>query len=119
MDAAKARERLERERERLQSLLDGSADGVLQQPQGDDELSTLDQHPGDQATTLYEREQAVSIAQHAEGALADIDHALGRLEEGTYGQCRVCGVEIEAARLEARPETPFCLEHQREAERTG
>jgi RNA polymerase-binding protein DksA len=40
--------------------------------------------------------------------LAQIDAALDRLDEGTYGKCRRCGEDIEAARLEAIPYTPFC-----------
>jgi RNA polymerase-binding transcription factor DksA len=119
MDARTARKRLERERERLQSILDGSVDGLSIDSQEGAELSTLDQHPGDQGTELFEREQALSIATHAEGAIAEVDDALGRLEEGTYGRCQVCGAKITRERLEARPETRFCLEHQQEAERTG
>ena len=42
--------------------------------------------------------------------LAEIDAALDRLDEGTYGKCRRCGAEIEAARLEAIPYAPFCAE---------
>jgi RNA polymerase-binding protein DksA len=119
MNAAQARKRLEQERERLQSMLHSSTEEVRSEPQEGSELSTLDQHPADQGTNLFEREQALSVAEHAERGLADVDDALRRLEEGDYGRCRVCGAEIESERLEARPETPFCIEHQREAERTG
>ena len=42
--------------------------------------------------------------------LAQIDAALERLEDGTYGKCRRCGEAIEAARLEAIPYTPFCAD---------
>lgn len=40
--------------------------------------------------------------------LEQIDSALDRLDEGTYGQCQRCGKDIEAARLDAIPYTPFC-----------
>ena len=41
-----------------------------------------------------------------------VRYALQRLEEGTYGKCAVCGRQIERARLEAVPWTPYCLEDQ-------
>ena len=37
--------------------------------------------------------------------------ALGRLEDGTYGSCEVCGVAIAPARLEAMPATRYCINH--------
>ena len=37
--------------------------------------------------------------------------ALGRLENGTYGVCEVCGVAIAPARLEAMPAARFCINH--------
>jgi len=49
-------------------------------------------------------------------ALQDVQAALGRLEAGTYGKCVVCGRLIEPARLRAIPETPFCIEHAKQAE---
>jgi len=49
-------------------------------------------------------------------ALQDVQAALGRLEDGTYGQCVVCGRPIEPARLRAIPETPYCIEHAKQAE---
>ncbi|MBV9305225.1 MAG: TraR/DksA C4-type zinc finger protein [Acidobacteriaceae bacterium] len=49
-------------------------------------------------------------------ALQDVQAALGRLEAGTYGKCVVCGRSIEPARLRAIPETPFCIEHAKQAE---
>ena len=40
-----------------------------------------------------------------------IKAALDRIEEGTYGECVVCGEEISEERLEAVPHTPFCKDH--------
>lgn len=37
--------------------------------------------------------------------------ALARIDEGTFGACRVCGAQIDDERLEIRPETEFCREH--------
>ena len=46
-----------------------------------------------------------------EAELTDVEHALRRLDEGTYGTCERCGAPIEAARLEALPATRICGKH--------
>lgn len=51
-------------------------------------------------------------------ALQDVQAALERLEAGTYGKCVVCGRPVEPARLRAIPETPFCIEHAKQAEKS-
>ncbi len=43
--------------------------------------------------------------------LDDIDKALQRMDEGTYGTCEVCGKDIGDARLEIMPSTRVCIEH--------
>ena len=48
--------------------------------------------------------------------LADVDAALKRIENGTYGQCISCGVQIAEERLEALPDTAFCIDCEREQE---
>lgn len=49
--------------------------------------------------------------------LADIDAALKRIEDGTYGTCTNCGKPIAPERLEARPWATLCIDCQREQER--
>ncbi len=43
--------------------------------------------------------------------LDDIEQALSRMDDGTYGTCEVCGAEISAARLEVMPATRVCIDH--------
>ncbi len=43
--------------------------------------------------------------------LDDIEKALTRMDDGSYGTCEVCGVEIGADRLEVMPATRFCIDH--------
>jgi DnaK suppressor protein len=50
----------------------------------------------------------LSILDDLEAELRDVEHALGRLEEGSYGICEVCGESISEARLEERPATRRC-----------
>jgi RNA polymerase-binding transcription factor DksA len=69
------------------------------------------QHPGD-----YGSEVAAAMDQELlSDTLAEqrrrITAALERLDEGTYGQCMVCGKAIDDERLDARPEALTCREH--------
>ncbi|MFS0638271.1 TraR/DksA C4-type zinc finger protein [Mesobacillus foraminis] len=75
------------------------------------ELSSYDNHPADEGTELYEREKDVALHQHYEYQLENIGKALKAIEKGNYGKCKVCGKDIPYERLEAIPETTFCVEH--------
>ena len=76
-----------------------------------DELSTIDNHPADLATELYEREKDIAIKAHEDDALEKVDAALEAIENGSYGVCAKCGVDIPFERLEAVPYTLFCIDH--------
>ncbi len=52
-------------------------------------------------------EQAISDQQKAE--LSDIEHALERIQKGTYNVCEMCSEEIGAARLKAKPYAKYCM----------
>ena len=119
MDAKRARKLLEQERRRLTDAMDGVQRGVDSQLESTGELSTIDQHPGDQGTETFEREKDFSILESLEASLEDVERAFPRLDDGTFGRCAVCGTKIPDARLEARPMTRFCLEHQTQTERAG
>jgi RNA polymerase-binding transcription factor DksA len=119
MNKQEARKRLEQERERLQSLLstvelttdDGSQADALA------ELSVADQHPADFGTETFEREKDVSIRTQVEAELSDVDRAVKRVEDGTYGVCEACGKSIGAERLRAVPWARFCVKDQARHER--
>ena len=59
--------------------------------------------------SVLERELAEAGTARAREALSDIDHALERLDAGTYGFCEECGVAIPFERLEAIPAARFCI----------
>ncbi|MBE3554502.1 MAG: TraR/DksA C4-type zinc finger protein [Thermicanus sp.] len=86
----------------------------LNNPEQDHELSSLDNHPADTATELFEREKDLALFYQAESYLDEIDLALSRIEQGIYGLCEECGRPISEERLEVIPTARFCLEHQRE-----
>lgn len=75
------------------------------------ELSSYDNHPADEATELYEREKDIALNEHSQLELDNVLHALEAMEMGSYGTCEVCGVEIPLERLQALPNTTFCINH--------
>src|SRR5690625_4737895 len=75
------------------------------------ELSSYDNHPADLGTELYEREKDITLYAHAENELEQINDALHAIEEGTYGICRVCSMNIPLARLISNPTADTCIEH--------
>lgn len=76
----------------------------------------LQQPEESRAQAATEREFAFAMDEHETQELAAIDAALQRLEQGTYGECTDCGVEIPAARLHAAPEAARCIQCQEAVE---
>ena len=62
-----------------------------------------DEHDPEGATIAFERAQVDATIADIRRQLAELDAALGRVNDGTFGICVVCGLPIPAARLEARP----------------
>lgn len=117
MDAQVARRLLEAERGRLREIRDGLEREQPHEPDG--ELSTLDQHPADMASEVFERERGLSIIAAVEAGLVDVAGALRRLDDGGYGMCQICRRPISDERLRAVPATRFCLDHEQLSEGGG
>lgn len=116
-----ARQRLEEERDRLTRLHEGIAEETSDDESERTELQELtqvDQHPADVATELFEREKDLSIADGFASELEDIELALARIDDGTYGTCEACHQPIGRDRLEAIPHARLCVDDQAKAERT-
>ncbi len=114
-----ARSRLHEERSRLVRVRGGLDDDHLSDQTEQDslsELSSVDQHQADMGTETFEREKDLSILEAIESELADVEHALRRLDEGTYGTCEACGRPIDDDRLQALPATRLCRDDQERAE---
>jgi RNA polymerase-binding transcription factor DksA len=77
---------------------------------GTDELA-------DHASETHNREVDDTLEENAEQILREIDVALTRIEDGSYGTCRVCGKKIPPERLEAVPYATLCVEDKRRLER--
>jgi RNA polymerase-binding transcription factor DksA len=115
MDQEHARQLIVSERERITGLIRERENetGIGSESETDSisELSSLDQHQGDIGTETFEREKDFSLLEQLEAEVGDLDAALRKIDEGTYGTCEICGREIEPERLEAMPGTRTCFEH--------
>ncbi|GFR35039.1 TraR/DksA C4-type zinc finger protein [Thermobrachium celere] len=72
------------------------------------ELSTIDNHPADMATEVFDKERGFALFENEKSILAKIDQSLKNMEDGTYGLCEICGGEIEEDRLEVIPYASTC-----------
>jgi DnaK suppressor protein len=68
-----------------------------------------DEHDPEGATIAFERAQLAALLAQAQSHLAELDQALARLEQGSYGICERCGQPIAPARLAARPAARTCI----------
>ena len=67
-------------------------------------------HPADDASVAFEQSADLAMRRNAERMLYQVERALTRMDEGTYGVCRDCGKRIDDARLKAIPWTPYCID---------
>lgn len=75
------------------------------------ELSSIDNHPGDLASEMYERGKDVALLEQDDLHLSRIDAALKAMSNGSYGICITCNEPIPLERLDAVPDTLHCIEH--------
>jgi RNA polymerase-binding transcription factor DksA len=108
-DTDRARERLHAEQGRVEGLIRSvRADGGDGEPS---ELAHYDQHPADMGSDTFEQEKDLSILEQLEADLAEIQAALRRVDEGTYGIDEVTGEPIPPERLEAVPTARTNVDH--------
>uniref|UniRef100_A0A7V3PUB2 Zinc finger DksA/TraR C4-type domain-containing protein n=1 Tax=candidate division WOR-3 bacterium TaxID=2052148 RepID=A0A7V3PUB2_UNCW3 len=78
------------------------------------DLSSHRTHVADQGTENYQREFASQLKSIESSSLREIDDALARIANGTYGICESCGEPIPLARLEVIPYARRCMKCQKE-----
>ncbi len=64
----------------------------------------------DAGAATAERTEVLGLVETLKQQVDEIDSALHKLDEGTYGVCENCGKEISPARLEARPASTYCVD---------
>lgn len=74
-----------------------------------EDRSAYSLHMADRGTDAMEREKNLLFAQRTDDYIEYLQEALGRIDDGTYGVCRVCGGDIGRARLEAVPTATQCI----------
>ena len=118
-DAAVVRQRLEAERKRLE-------DDIYQRTQGGEEVvpsdpisdaGGLNGHSGDEGDAMADTERSNLVLGNSRTLLGEVEAALQRLDNGTYGYCQRCGKPIDARRLEALPSAVYDIECQEIVER--
>jgi DnaK suppressor protein len=103
---------LEKRREIINSVTE-IKDEALKKPMLDasGDLSSMPIHMADLGTDNYEQEFALGLMDSERKLLQEIDDALQRIENGTYGICEGTGEQITKARLEAKPWAKYCVEY--------
>lgn len=106
LDIDAIRKDLEQARDRLVDQLDD----LGATPSGD-LRSDLDygESFADAGAVTAERTERLGLVDNLKSQLEEVERALQRIDNGTYGVCAHCGNEIPAARLEARPESTLCV----------
>jgi len=114
VDVARKRDELLVLRERILR----AANDLAADDEGHGEMNSAagDQHLADHASDLVDLEVDFSLEENAGNVIAEIDDALGRIENGTYGTCAVCGAPIPEERLDAVPYATLCLDDKRRQE---
>jgi YteA family regulatory protein len=107
-------EYLKKKLEKLKSKLEKQMDVLIKR--GTDplkesvgELSGYDNHPADLGEETFERAKDLGLKGNTKVLLMKVNHALDRINNGTYGICEKCGQKIEEQRLNALPYTTFCV----------
>lgn len=93
--------------EQMGFLEESTLSSTVKDSSGD--LSSYPFHLADQGTEAEEREKAFLFASREGRYLYHLDKALERIENSTYGKCRLCGKDISIERLKAVPHATLCI----------
>jgi RNA polymerase-binding protein DksA len=114
LDLDHFREALESERKRVSDAI-AYLHAETPEPDGEEsQESATNDHLADTASVTYDREIDYTLEENSEQLLEEIDRALARMDEGTYGRCVNCGKEIAVERLEAIPYADYCIDCARQ-----
>jgi DnaK suppressor protein len=109
------RERLESERGEIRRQLDDL--GARRDAEGI-ENPDLNEGFADAGQAAAERASLLTLVRSLRDTLRDVEHALGRMDAGTYGTCDNCGQPIAEERLDALPAARLCLDCKRQRGRS-
>ena len=118
IDTSEFRTLLDEEHARLSkavNFLHEENPGTIEDELGEVGSGGTDNHLGDTASATFDRELDQGLEEGAQRTLVEIEAALKRIDDGTYGICEVCGKPIGEERLRAIPWTRYCIDDQRRA----
>ncbi|MGH2628546.1 MAG: TraR/DksA family transcriptional regulator [Anaerolineales bacterium] len=120
-DQKEFRRLLEEERDRLTEELEALEEHTpeVERQAGVDLGGSYDEDFADVAGDTFEREKGFAIGASVRGLLTQVEEALARIDEGTYGTCENCGRAIHPARLKAIPYAKLCIECKAREERAN
>ena len=104
-------------RRQLFGMLSGMEDEALRSSGGN--LSNMPVHMADMGSDVYDQDFTLGMAETERAILAEIDAALQRIEDKTFGVCQMTGKPISKARLDAKPWAKYTIEAERIAESSG
>jgi RNA polymerase-binding protein DksA len=113
IDTGHFRDLLVEERGRVERAIAGLRDGHpgSMEDEAEEVNGALDSEDmGETASITLGREIDYTLGENSQAVLAEIDAALARIEDGTYGTCTNCGKEITVGRLEAHPWAALCID---------
>jgi len=113
IDTAHFQQLLVDERRRVEHAINGLRDGHpgSMEDEAEEVNGGLDTNDiGDNASITLGREIDYTLGEHSQTVIKEIDAALARTEDGTYGTCTNCGKEISVGRLEAYPWASLCID---------
>ena len=108
---------LHAKRRQLVGMLSGMEDEALRSSGGN--LSNMPVHMADMGSDVYEQDFTLGMAETERAIITEIDAALQRIEDKTFGVCQMTGKPISKARLDAKPWAKYTIEAERIAESSG
>jgi len=118
VDGEKAREELLLMRAQLGGEGERLARSLATSLEDESGEESSDQHMADVGTVTHDREMTETVQANTERLLVQVERALEKIEQGTYGVCDRCGKNIDDDRLRAIPYATLCIDDQRRLERS-
>ncbi len=110
-------ERFQKRLEQMREQLVGTIRDVNKDVKSEEEKKGYSQHQADEGTDTFNRTVSLEVSSKELDLLREIDRALDKIKEGTYGICEVSGEEIPLARLEVIPYARMTVQAQQRMEK--
>lgn len=110
------RKRLIALREKLAGNVNSLGNEAFMNKESAGGMSNVPIHMADIGTDNFDRDMTIGLIENAEEGMRNIDIALEKLDNNTYGQCDMCGKKVSKTRLLAIPFVQHCIQCQRDEE---